>query len=101
MLRIEVRVLQSFILSVYKYKYKVVQGKGPLFWKVDSMGNCERKNRMNVCLILNGYRNGAVWISRPKSAKFCLCGWMKKKFTKDRSTLETNCSLRFWMLLPA
>lgn len=42
-LRIEVTVLQSFILYVYKYKYKVIQEEGPLFWEVDNMGHCDKK----------------------------------------------------------
>jgi hypothetical protein len=42
-LRIEVIILQYFILSVYKYNYKVIQEEGPLIWEVDGMGHCERK----------------------------------------------------------
>jgi len=33
-LRIQVTILQSFIISVYKYKYKVILEEGPLFWEV-------------------------------------------------------------------
>jgi len=37
--------------------------------RVDSIGHCERKVHMNLCLILNGYRGRAVSISRPNSVR--------------------------------
>ena len=33
----------------------------------DDMGYCEKKNYMNVCLILNGYRGRAVSVFKYKS----------------------------------
>jgi hypothetical protein len=33
----------------------------------DSIGHCEKKVHMNMCLLLNGYRDRAVWIYKYKS----------------------------------
>jgi hypothetical protein len=32
---------------------------------------------------------------------FCLWGWMKSEVYKTKVDTQTNCSLAFWMLLPA
>ena len=33
----------------------------------DSISHCEKKNFIRTCLILNGYSDRAVWISKYKS----------------------------------
>ena len=68
----------------------------------DSIRHFIKKVHMNMCLVLNAYRDTAVSISRPNCVRFFVCGFgWREKFTKDRWTQETNCSLAFWMLLPA
>ena len=46
--------------------------------------------RTNMCLILNGYRDRAVPISRPNSVRFFLWGWIKSKayITKEDTRNE-------------
>jgi hypothetical protein len=41
----------------------------------NSIGLCEKKNRMNMSLILNYYRGRAVWISRPNSVWYLFVGF--------------------------
>jgi hypothetical protein len=80
----------------------VIQEEKSIFWGGDSIGHYEKKEvHVNVCLILNGYRDTAVWIYRPNSVRFF--GWVgrKAKFAKERWIRKTNCSLAFWVLLPA
>jgi hypothetical protein len=62
-----------------------------------------KKVHVNMCLILTGYRDEIELFESPDliPLDFSLCGWMKAKFTKERWIHETNCSLAFWMLLPA
>jgi hypothetical protein len=55
---------------------------------------------LNTCLILNGYRDTAVWNYRPNSVRYLLVGW-RTKYTQERWIHETNCSLALWMLLLA
>ena len=40
----------------------------------DIIGHCEEKVHMTMCLILKGYRDRAVWISRPNSIRFLFVG---------------------------
>ena len=40
----------------------------------DIMGHCEKNIRMDMCLILNGYRNRATNISRPNSVRLLFVG---------------------------
>ena len=56
---------------------------------------------MNMCLILNGYRDRAVSISRLNSIRFLLVGLDKERSYKERWIYETNCSLAIRMPLPA
>lgn len=51
----------------------------------DSTGNCDRKNRMNVCLFQNVYAQKAVRISRPDSIRFSFVRHDKKRILKDRN----------------
>jgi hypothetical protein len=48
----------------------------------DSFGHCEEKVRINMCLVPNGYWDRAVWIYRPNSFRFFLCGWIMSEVYK-------------------
>jgi len=48
----------------------------------DSNGYFEENVHMNMCLILKGYRNRAVWISRPSSVSL-IVRLDRERFTKD------------------
>jgi hypothetical protein len=50
--------------------YRVIQEEGSIFWGVIVWIIVRKKVHMNLCLILNGYRDGAVWISTPDSVIF-------------------------------
>jgi hypothetical protein len=39
---------------------------------------------ISMCLILNGYRDRAVWISRPNSVRFLVAVWMKSEIYKRK-----------------
>jgi len=51
----------------------------------------------HVYLILNGYQDRAVLISRPNWIRFLFVrvGW-RAKFAKEKWILQTNCWLAFW-----
>jgi len=66
----------------------------------NSLGHCEEKFSINICLILNGYRNRALWISRPLLI-FLRGIWPRTKFTKGRCVQQKNFSLAPSTLLPA
>jgi hypothetical protein len=51
---------------------------------VDSMGHCEKKFRMNMCLILNCYRYRDVWIYKYQSIA---------NNNKEETLLTANCIL--------
>jgi len=36
-------------------------------WGSNINGHCEKKNRFNMCLITNGYRDRTVWICKHNS----------------------------------
>jgi hypothetical protein len=64
--------------------YTVIQGKVSIFGG-DSIAHCDKKNvYMNMCLILNGYRNRDVWISRPNSVIFLFVGLDEVYKTKKK-----------------
>jgi hypothetical protein len=57
---------------------------------------------MNMCLIVSGYRDRAVCISRPNSVRFFLVSLNAGRSLQKKGGIhETNCSLAFRMLLPA
>jgi hypothetical protein len=57
------------------FMYRKIQGKMFNISGGDSVGHCEQnKDYVNMCLILNGYRNIAVSISRPNSVRFLFVG---------------------------
>jgi len=61
--------------------------------------NVEIKVHMNTC---HGYRFRAVLLCRSNYVRFSFVGVRRRtKFTKGSWTHQTNCSLEFWMLLPA
>jgi hypothetical protein len=43
-----------------------LRGKVDIFGG-DSIGHCEKKNRINMCLFVNVYRHRGVWLYRYKS----------------------------------
>jgi hypothetical protein len=48
----------------------------------DSIGHCEKKVHTNMCLILNGYQDRAVWISRPVVVRFLFLGYEERSLQK-------------------
>jgi hypothetical protein len=50
-------------------KYRVIQEEKSIFWEV-IVSVIVRENQMNMYLIVNGCRDGAVSIYRPKSSRF-------------------------------
>jgi hypothetical protein len=81
--------------------------QGDTGWKFgifggDSIVHCEKKVIWTCVLIVNGYRDRAVWISRHNAVTFLFLGLGEERsLHKERRVHETNCSLAFWMLLPA
>ena len=62
----------------------------------------EIKVHMNMCQIPHGYRDRAVLLCKSNYVRFSFVGDRRRaKFTKGTWTHQTNCSLEFWMLLPA
>jgi hypothetical protein len=55
--------------------------KGQYFWKWCYRSLWYKTVHINTCLILIGYRDRAVWISRTK-LDFCLWSWMKREVFK-------------------
>ena len=51
-----------------KRKYRVIQEKEVIVLGGDNIGHCEKENRTNMCLVLNGYRDPAVPIRKHKSS---------------------------------
>ena len=62
----------------------------------DSIGHCEEKVHVNTCLILNAYRDRAVWISRPNSVRLCLWAWMTSKVYKRKVDTRDKLLARVW-----
>jgi len=55
-----------------------------------------------MCQIPHGYRDRAVLLCKSNYVRFSFVGDRRRaKFTKGTWTHQTNCSLEFWMLLPA
>jgi hypothetical protein len=50
---------------------------------------------MNMCLILNGYRDRAVRISRPNSVGFLFVRLEAERSLQKLCMHETNCSVSF------
>jgi hypothetical protein len=50
----------------------------------DSIGNCEKKLNMDMCLILNGYRDIATKISRPYSVRFLFVGLVEERSLQNK-----------------
>jgi hypothetical protein len=50
--------------------HRVIQEVRSMFWEVTVSVIVGNKFHMNTCLIRNGYRDRAVWISRPNSVTF-------------------------------
>ena len=82
-------------------KYRVIEEERSIFCGIIVLVIVRRKLNLNMCVILNGYWDRAIWISRPNSIRFLFVGldetWSLQK--KDGYT-ETNCLLKFWMVLP-
>jgi hypothetical protein len=57
----------------------------------DSIGHCEEKLYMNTCLVLNCYRDTAVWISRSNTIRLLFVGLNgERSLVKERWIHETN-----------
>ena len=83
-------------------KYRAIQEERSVFWMVIVLVLVRKKVHMNICLIVNGYRGRAMWISRPNSVRFLFVGlnegrtlWKKGWYTRGTARSQ------FWMLLPA
>jgi len=50
-------------LFIFKSVYRVIQERRSMFWEV-LVPVIKKKVRMNMCLILSGYRDTACWICR-------------------------------------
>jgi hypothetical protein len=50
----------------------------------DSIDHYERKSYMNMCLIVNGYRQWSSESTELRLLDFCLCGWMKREVQKRK-----------------
>ena len=59
----------------------------------DGIGYCEKKNRMNMGLIICGYRDRTVRICVPNSVRVLFVVLDEEKFTIERWAHQTNCSL--------
>jgi len=58
--------------------YRVIREESSIFCRVVVSVIVRKSVHMNMCIILNGYRNGAVWISRLRSLRF-FSGEMNEK----------------------
>ena len=79
----------SFILlSSFSLGFKVTlpaqsdAGGKVSIWELTVSVIIREKVHMTMCLILNGYRDTAVWISRHNYVRFCSWGSMKSKVYK-------------------
>ena len=57
-------------LSAHNPVYRVMQEERSVFWELTVSVVIRKKFHMTICVILNGYRDGAVWISRTNYATF-------------------------------
>jgi hypothetical protein len=58
-------------------------GKVNILW-ADNIGHCEKKVRMNMCLILIVYRDRIVRISRPNYVRFLFVGFNEERTLKKK-----------------
>jgi len=79
----------------------VIHEEKSLFWRGDSIGHYEKKVRTNICQILNGYQDRAVWIYRPNSVRFLLVGLDEKLSLQKKGGYIRQIAHLHWMLLPA
>ena len=71
--------------------YRMIQEERSVVWEVIILVIGRKKVHMNMCLILNGYRDRAIWITTPNLLVFCCgVGW-RAEFVKERWLHEMNC----------
>ena len=77
--------------------YRVIQEERSVLGGSDSIAHCEKKN-MNMCIILNGYQDRAVSVSRPDYVRFLFVGLdeeesLQKKggYTRRIARLHFGC----------
>ena len=81
-------------------KYRVIEEERSMFCGVIVLVIVKRKMNVNTCVILNGYRDRAVWISRPNSIRILFVGLDEaRNLQKKDGYTETNCLLKFWTVL--
>jgi hypothetical protein len=89
-------VTSSYILLVIPCENKHIAGDSGR--KVNILGNgnighCEKKFLVSTCLILNGYRDRAVRISRPNSAGFLFVTLDEERSLQNKSGYKRQTAL--------
>jgi hypothetical protein len=64
--------------------YTVMQKQRSVFWELTVLAIIRRKIHMNMCLIVNGHRDRAVWMYRPNCVRFWFMG------LDEEQSLQTN-----------
>ena len=69
----------------YVIIYRVIQEERSVFWKV-TVSRCKKKKRvhMNMCLIVNGYQDTAVSVSRPNPVRFLIAGLDEERSLQNK-----------------
>jgi predicted P-loop ATPase len=65
-------------MNLQCFTHRVIQEKRPIFWEVIGSVIVRRKDKTNMCLILNCYRDRAAWKFRPNSVRF-LFVWLDEE----------------------
>ena len=78
-LKMLVRVARSAVChDTPVHIYRLFEVESSIFGKVTVSVVLSKKTSYGQCLVVNGYREGAVWIYRPNFViSFFLWGWMK------------------------
>ena len=61
-------------LQFDRVTHRLFQKERSMFWEVTVSVNLRKKVHVNMCLILNGYRDTAVWIYRLNSIRSLFVG---------------------------
>jgi hypothetical protein len=72
-------------LGTFSDIYRVIQEKRSVFWEVIISLSVRKNVRVNMRLILSGYQERAVCISRPNSVRFLLVGLDEERSLQNKS----------------
>ena len=76
--------------------YRVIQDERSIFWQVIVSVTVRKKVHINMCLILIGYRDRAIWISRPNTVSHLFVGLDEERSLQNKDAYKRRIARSYF-----